>query len=148
MWTQVMYWVYSYFKKGCWKKCARDNLERYYGLWPTHCSSFCSYRTYCFVFLALANVRQLPLVPFFQISLTNSELKNTHNTFRGLSRALFCDNLSRNSFNYGSLHGARGWGQKQVVKHYSIAPKDLDIQTRFILKNSRNKFDWSVHEVL
>ena len=49
---------------------------------------------------------------------------------------------------YGSLHGARGWGQKQVVKHYSIAPKDLDIQTRFILKNSRNKFDWSVHEVL
>ena len=37
---------------------------------------------------------------------------------------------------------------KQVIKHYSIAPKDLDIQTRFILKNSRNKFDWLVHEVL
>ena len=42
-----------------------------------------------FVFLALANVRQWPLVPFFQISLKNSELKNTHNTFRGLSLALF-----------------------------------------------------------
>ena len=28
------------------------------------------------------------------------------------------------------------------------APKDLDIQTRFVLKNSRNKFDWLVHEVL
>ena len=40
-------------------------------------------------FLALANVRQWPLVPFFQISLKNSELKNTHNTFRGLSLALF-----------------------------------------------------------
>ena len=42
-----------------------------------------------FVFLALADVRQCPLVPFFQISLKNSELKNTHNTFCGLSRALF-----------------------------------------------------------
>ena len=42
-----------------------------------------------FVFLALANVRQWPLVPFFQISLKNSELKNTHNTFRGLSLAFF-----------------------------------------------------------
>ena len=28
-----------------------------------------------FVFLALANVRQWPIVPFFQISLKNSELK-------------------------------------------------------------------------
>ena len=46
------------------------------------------------------------------------------------------------------VHGARGWPQKQVIKHYSIAPKDLDIQTRFVLKNSGNKFDWLVHEVL
>ena len=44
------------------------------------------------------------------------------------------------------VHGACGWAQKQV--HYSIAPKDLDIQTRFVLKNSRNKFDWLVHEAL
>ena len=46
------------------------------------------------------------------------------------------------------VHGARGWAQKQVIKHCSIAPKDLDNQTRFVLKNSRNKFDWLVHEVL
>ena len=46
------------------------------------------------------------------------------------------------------VHDACGWAQKQVIKHYSIAPKDLDIQTRFVLKNSRNKFDWLVHEVL
>ena len=32
---------------------------------------------------------------FFQISLKNSELKTTHNTFRDC--ALFSDNLSRNS---------------------------------------------------
>ena len=38
--------------------------------------------------------------------------------------------------------------KKKVIKHCSIAPKDLDIQTRFVLKNSRNKFDWLVHEVL
>ena len=28
------------------------------------------------------NIRPLPLVPIFQISLKNSELKTTHNTFR------------------------------------------------------------------
>ena len=32
--------------------------------------------------LALVNIRLWPLVPFFQISLKNSELKTTHNTFR------------------------------------------------------------------
>ena len=37
---------------------------------------------YCFP-LARANIRPRPLVPFFQISLKNSELKTTHNTFRG-----------------------------------------------------------------
>lgn len=42
--------------------------------------------------------------------------------------------------------------KKQVTKHCSdkhcISPKDFDIQTVFFLKNSRNKFDWLVHEVL
>ena len=37
---------------------------------------------YCFP-LARANIRPRPLVPFFQISLKNSELKTTHDTFRG-----------------------------------------------------------------
>ena len=43
----------------------------------------CSCRTYFLCFpLALANIRPWPPVPFFQISLKNSELKTTHNTFR------------------------------------------------------------------
>ena len=40
---------------------------------------------YCFP-LARANIRPRPLVPFFQISLKNSELKTTHNTFRNTFR--------------------------------------------------------------
>ena len=60
------------------------------------------------VFLALANVRQCPLVPFFQISLKNSELKNTYNTLHGLSRALFSTTFPEIAVHYGSLHGARG----------------------------------------
>ena len=43
---------YSYFEKGCRKKCA------------------------------FANIRPWPLVPFWQISLKNRQLKTTHNTFR------------------------------------------------------------------
>ena len=38
--------------------------------------------TFCCFPLALANIRPWPLVPFFEISLKNSELKITHNTFR------------------------------------------------------------------
>ena len=60
------------------------------------------------VFLALANVRQCPLVPFFQISLKNSELKNTHNTFRVFSRSLFSTTFLEKAEHYGSSHGARG----------------------------------------
>ena len=44
----------------------------------------CSWRTYFFYFrLALADICPWPLMPLFQISLKNSELKTTHNTFRG-----------------------------------------------------------------
>ena len=47
------------------------------------CSWHCSCRTYfCCFPLALANIRPWPLLPFFEISLKNSELKTTHNTFR------------------------------------------------------------------
>ena len=43
----------------------------------------CSCRTYfCCFPLTLSNIRPLPLVPFFQISLEKSALKTTHNTFR------------------------------------------------------------------
>ena len=38
--------------------------------------------------------------------------------------------------------------EKVIVREKKNAPKDLDIQTRFVLMNSRNKFDWLVHEVL
>ena len=43
----------------------------------------CSCRTYLCCFpLTLAIIRPWPLVPFFQISLKNSKLKTTHNTYR------------------------------------------------------------------
>ena len=66
------------------EKCARDNPERQYGICSIHCSWHCSCRTYfCCFPLALADICTLPLLPFFQISLKNSELKTTHSTFRG-----------------------------------------------------------------
>ena len=43
---------YSYFEKGCWRKCLHDNHERQYGIWSIHCSWLRSCRTYfCFSFL-------------------------------------------------------------------------------------------------
>ena len=51
--------------------------------WLIRCSWHCSCRIfYCCFPLALANIRLWPLVPFFQISLKNNELKTTQNTFR------------------------------------------------------------------
>ena len=62
-----------------------------------HCSWHCRCRTYfCCFPLALANTRLWPLVPFFQISLKNIELKTTHISF-GIVACTFSDNLSRNS---------------------------------------------------
>ena len=64
--------LYSYFERGCRKKCARDNPERQYGIWSTHCSWHCSCRTYfCCFPLANENVSPWSLVPFLQISLKN-----------------------------------------------------------------------------
>ena len=54
----------------------------------------CSCRTYfCCFPLALANIRPWPLLPFFEISLKNSELKTTHNTFRDCRVRLFMHNI-------------------------------------------------------
>ena len=39
--------------------------------------------------LALADIRPWPLVPFFQISLKNSELKTTFKTFRDCRKHFF-----------------------------------------------------------
>ena len=48
------------------EKCARDNPERWYGIWWIHCSWHCSCGTYFYCFpLPLANIRPRPLVPFF-----------------------------------------------------------------------------------
>ena len=65
---------------------------------PWHCSC----RTYfCCFPLALTNIRPWPLVPFFQISLKNSELKTTHNT---LSRVLFPTTFLEALYNNVILH--------------------------------------------
>ena len=42
--------TYSYFKKGCRQKCARDNPERWYGIWSINCSWHCSCQNFfcCF----------------------------------------------------------------------------------------------------
>ena len=45
--------------------------------------------------LALANIRPWPLVPFFQISLKNRELKTTHSTFRDCRVHLFRQPFSK-----------------------------------------------------
>ena len=36
--VEITLWVYSSFEKGGRKKCARDNPERWYGIWSIHCS--------------------------------------------------------------------------------------------------------------
>ena len=70
-------------EKGCRKKKWTRQSRKVIWDWSIHCSWHCSCRTYfCCFPLALANIRPWPLVPFFQISLNNSELKTTHSTFR------------------------------------------------------------------
>ena len=70
------------------KQLTRELKFRLIQLFPERlsekqCSWHCSCWTYfCCLPSALANIRAWPLVPFFQISLKNSELKTTHNTFR------------------------------------------------------------------
>ena len=52
---------------------------------------------YCCFPLPFANIRLWPLMPFFQISLNNSELKTTHNLPSWIVACTFPNNLSRNS---------------------------------------------------
>ena len=56
--------------------------------------------------------------------------------------------LSRNSCTLRLLTRRARMSTKTSHQTLQYCPKDLDIQTRFDLKNSRNKFDWLVHEVL
>ena len=50
---------------------------------------------FCCLPLVLANIRLWPLVPFFQISLKNSELKTTHNTFQDCHMHFFQQSFSK-----------------------------------------------------
>ena len=69
--------TYSYFEKGCRKKCARDNPEGQYGIQSIHRSWHCSCRTYvcCFPLAACKHISPWLLMPFFQISSKNSVFK-------------------------------------------------------------------------
>ena len=70
---------------------------------------------FCFP-LALSNISPWPFVPFFQISLKNSELKTTHNTFRDC-RVHFSDNLFRHSCKrHISSKIRRGLAKTRVIR--------------------------------
>ena len=90
-------------------------------------------KTYYFP-LARANIRPRPLVPFFQISLRNGELKTTHNTFRDC-RCTFSDNLSRNSCIF-ILHiskansGVRTW-QRNTNTGYQLRWNSFSVFVRW-----------------
>ena len=96
--------AYSYFEKGCQKKVHVTILKGNMG-YDQHWS--CWKYFWC-IALALGNIRPWPLVPLFQISMKNSQLKTTHNTFQ-VSRVKFSDNLSHNScigiFHNEGYHG-------------------------------------------
>ena len=64
--------------------------------WSIRCYWHCRCRIfYCCFPLTLANISLWPLVPFFQISLKNSELKTTHNTFRDCREHFFRQPFSK-----------------------------------------------------
>ena len=66
---------------------------RFFAIFAIACL-FMKCRTYSIGFsVALANIRLWPLVPFFQISLKNTELKTTHNTFGGIVACIVSDNF-------------------------------------------------------
>ena len=65
------------------------------------CSWHYSCRTYfCCFSLALANICPWPFLPFFEISLKNSELKTTHNTFRDCRVHFFRQPFSKQLYIY------------------------------------------------
>ena len=69
----------------------------------------CSCRTYfCCFPLALANIRPLPLVPFFQISLENG-----HSTFRHFRVHFFRQPFSKELYEYSQV---RKWNAVKYVQ--------------------------------
>ena len=111
--------VYSYLEKGCPQKCARDVPERKYGIWSIHRSRHCSCQHIFFCFpSARANIRPWPLVPFFQISLKNSKLKTTHNTFRDCRVHFFRQPFSKQLYTTNGLDECVGRLQRRLTIHY------------------------------
>ena len=75
--------MYRYFEEGFVGKKGNATIPKCNMGYDQRPSWHCSWRTcFCCFPLALANVYPWPLVPYFQISLKNSELKTTQNTFR------------------------------------------------------------------
>ena len=89
--------IYSYFKKGCWKKCTRQP-ERYCGWLWGHCSSKKFERmvreatNICMQVLKESNKSR-----FDSFSRYEQCIDHIPYYLSGLSRAHFVDNLSRNS---------------------------------------------------
>ena len=80
--TVLAYSAYSYFEKVVGKNVHATIPKSNMG-YDQYTVPDCSCQTYfCCFPLLLANICPWPLEPFFQISLKNSELKATHNTFR------------------------------------------------------------------
>ena len=107
-WT-VVDEVYSCFEKGCRKKCARDNPERYCGWFWVLCSTKKFERMareaidVCLRILKESNNRRL-----VSCSVRNSVLIISHITLRDCRVHIFSDNLSRNSWISSAAH--RPWG--------------------------------------
>ena len=80
LWSQ---WAYRYFEKGCRKNVHAAILNGSMGYDQYIVPNDCSCRTYfCCFHLAFTNICSWPPMTFFQISLKNSAVRTTHNTFR------------------------------------------------------------------
>ena len=97
VWATLRVLIYSYFDKGCRKKCTRQS-RRYCGWFWVHCSSKKFERMareamdICLRWLKESNKSR-----FDSYSVRNSELIVSHITFRDCRVHIFSDNLPRNS---------------------------------------------------
>ena len=89
--------VYSYFPKGCRKKCARDNPKWSYGIWSIHCSWHSSCRPTFVAFLWHSQTYvHTHLCHSFKFLWRTVNWKPPTIPF-GIVACSFSDNLSRNS---------------------------------------------------
>ena len=72
--------------------CTRQSRK---AIWDMIITRFLTLQLWICCPLALADIRPWPLVPFFQISLKNSELKTTYNTFRDCRSHFFREPFSK-----------------------------------------------------